>query len=196
MSKRAEQQTLMADEQIIDLYWQRQENAIKETDKKYGQFLFRIAYNMLHDRQDCEECQNDTYLGAWNAIPPTRPAVLGAFLVQIMRRIAINRYREKTSKKRIPSELTVALDDVQDTLHNNESVGAAYEAAEVGKIINEYVKTLPDRQRYIFIDRFYLAESVETIAADLKISPATVYREIDKIKQGLKSHLERNDIFI
>lgn len=196
MSKRTEQQTLMADEQIIDLYWQRQENAIQETDKKYGQFLFRIAYNMLHDRQDCEECQNDTYLGAWNAIPPTRPAVLGAFLVQIMRRIAINRYREKTSKKRIPSELTVALEDAQNTLHNGETVGAAYEAAEVGKIINDYVKSLPDRQRYIFIDRFYLCESVDTIAADLKISPATVYREIDKIKQGLKSHLERNGIFI
>ncbi len=196
MSKRTEQQTLMADEQIIDLYWQRQENAIQETDKKYGQFLFRIAYNVLHDRQDCEECQNDTYLGAWNAIPPTRPAVLGAFLVQIMRRIAINRYREKTSKKRIPSELTVAFEDAQDTLRTGEEDGAAYEAAEVGKIINDYVKSLSDRQRYIFIDRFYLAESVETIAADLKISPATVYREIDKIKQGLKSHLERNDIFI
>ncbi len=196
MSKRTEQQTVMADEQIIELYWQRQETAIQETDKKYGQFLFRIAYNVLHDRQDCEECQNDTYLGVWNAIPPTRPTVLGAFLVQIIRRIAINRYKEKTSKKRIPSELTVALEDAQDTLRSNESVGAAYEAAEVGKIINDYVKALPDRQRYIFIDRFYLAESVESIAADLKISPATVYREIDKIKQGLKSHLERSDIFI
>lgn len=186
----------MTDEQIIALYWQRSEEAISQTDRKYGALLFRIAYNMLHDREDCEECQNDTYLGAWNAIPPTRPAVLGAFLVQIMRRIAINRYKQKTSKKRIPSELTLALDDAQNTLHSGESVEAAYEAAEVGKVINDYVKALPERQRYIFIDRFYLAESVETIAADLKISPATVYREIEKIKQELKAHLERNDIFI
>lgn len=196
MSKHTEQQTVMADEQIIELYWTRQENAIQETDKKFGQFLFRIANNMLHDRQDSEECQNDTYLGAWNAIPPTRPAVLGAFLVQIMRRIAINRYREKTSKKRIPSELTVALEDAQGTLYHGDSVEAAYEASEVGRLINDYVKTLPDRQRYIFIDRFYLSESVESIADDLKLSPATVYREIDKIKQGLKLHLERNDIFV
>ena len=115
MSKRRDQTTPLTDEQIIELYWTRQENAIQETDKKYGQFLFRIANNMLHDRRDSEECQNDTYLGAWNAIPPTRPLVLSAFLVQIMRRIAINRYREKTSKKRIPSELTVALEDVQGT---------------------------------------------------------------------------------
>jgi len=196
MSKRTEKAAFLTDEQIVDLYWTRQENAIQETDKKYGQFLFRIAYNMLHDRQDCEECQNDTYLAVWNAIPPTKPVTFPAFLVQIMRRIAINRYKEKTSKKRIPSELTVALEDAQGALRSNESDKAAYEAAEVGKIINDYVKALSDRQRYIFIDRFYLAESVETIAADLKISPATVYREIDKIKQGLKLHLERNDIFV
>ena len=194
MKKRMEPRAYLTDEQIVDLYWQRQESAIPETHKKYGQFLFRIAYNMLHDKQDCEECQNDTYLGAWNAIPPTRPAAFPAFLVQIMRRIAINRYREKTSQKRIPSELTVALDDVQDAYPCEDS--AAYDAAEIGKVINDYVKTLPDRQRYIFVDRFYLAESVECIAHDLKISPATVYREIEKLKQGLKSHLERNDIFI
>ena len=196
MSKRTEQKQPLSDEQIIELYWQRQENAISETDKKYGEFLFRIAQNILHDRSDCEECKNDTYLGVWNAIPPTRPTEFAAFLVQIMRRIAINRYKEKTCKKRIPSELTVAMEDVQNTLQSNDAVDAAYQAQEVGKIINDYVKALPDRQRYIFIDRFYLSESVEAIAADLKISPATVYREIEKIKQGLKLHLERNDIFI
>lgn len=196
MSKRKEQTAPLADEQIIELYWSREEGAIRETDKKYGQFLFRIAYNMLHDREDSEECQNDTYLGAWNSMPPARPLVLPAFLVQIMRRVSINRYREKNCQKRVPSELTVALEDAQNTLYHGESVESAYEAAEVGKIINDYVKALLDRQRYIFIDRFYLAESVETIAADLKISPATVYRELDKIKQGLKLHLERNGIYV
>lgn len=196
MSKRTKQKAFLSDSQIIDLYWKRQENAILETDHKYGQFLFRIAYNILQDKLDCEECQNDTYLKVWNAIPPTRPTEFAAFLVQIMRRIAINRYKEKTCKKRISSELTVAMEDVQNTLHSDDAVGAVYQAREVGKIINDYVKALPNRQRYIFIDRFYLSESVETIAADLKISSATVYREIDKIKQGLKLHLERNDIYI
>lgn len=196
MNKRAEQQAIIADEQIIELYWQREETAIQETDKKYGQFLFRIAYNILHDRLDCEECQNDTYLGVWNAIPPTRPTVFPAFITQIMRRIAINRYKEKTSKKRIPSELTVSMEDVNETLHSDDTVEKEYAAEEVGKIINDYVRELSDRQRYIFIDRFYLAESIETIATDLSISVPTVYREIDKIKQGLKLHLERNDVFI
>ena len=196
MNKRTEQQTVIADEQIIELYWQRNETAIQETDKKYGQFLFKIAYNILHDRLDCEECQNDTYLGVWNAIPPTRPIAFPAFITQIMRNIAINRFKEKTSKKRIPSELTVSIEDVNNILHSGDTVAAEYEAEEVGRIINDYVRQLSDRQRYIFIDRFYLAEPVETIANDLSISVPTVYREIEKIKQGLKLHLERNDIFI
>ncbi len=196
MSKSTEQQEIIADEQIIELYWRREEKAIQETDKKYGQFLFRIAYNILHERLDCEECQNDTYLGVWNAIPPTRPTVFPAFITQIMRRIAINRYKEKASKKRIPSELTISMEDVNGTLHGDDSVAVKYEMAEVGKIINNYVRELSDRQRYIFIDRFYLAESVETIATDLSISVPAVYREIDKIKHSLKLYLEWNDVYI
>lgn len=196
MSKSTEQQEIIADEQIIELYWRREEKAIQETDKKYGQFLFRIAYNILHERLDCEECQNDTYLGVWNAIPPTRPTVFPAFITQIMRRIAINRYKEKASKKRIPSELTISMEDVNGTLHGDDSVAVKYEMAEVGKIINNYVRELSDRQRYIFIDRFYLAESVETIATDLSISVPTVYREIDKIKHSLKLYLEWDDVYI
>lgn len=196
MNKRTEQQTVVADEQIIEMYWRREEKAIQETDNKYGQFLFRIAYNILHDRLDCEECQNDTYLGVWNAIPPTRPAVFLAFITQIMRRIAINCYKKKTSKKRIPSELTVCVEDLNDTLHSDDSVEAECVAEDVGRIINDYVKKLSERQRYIFIDRFYLAESVESIASNLSLSVPTIYREIEKIKLGLKLYLEGNGIFI
>lgn len=196
MSKRTEQQAIIADEQIIELYWQREERVIQETDKKYGKLLFRIAYNILHDRCDCEECQNDTYLGVWNAIPPARPTAFSAFIMQIMRRIAINRYKEKTSKKRIPSELTISMDDLNDSLHSSETVESEYESEEVGRLVSNYVRGLSERQRYIFIDRFYLAESTETIAKDLSISVPTVYREIEKIKQGLKLYLERNDVCI
>ena len=196
MSKRTERQAIIEDEQIIELYWQRSENAIQETDKKYGQFLFRIAYNILHDRLDCEECQNDTYLDVWKAIPPTRPTVFPAFITKIMRRIALDRYKEKTAKRRIPSEYTVSMEDIKDTLHSNETVDSEYAVEELGKIISDYVRSLTDRQRYIFIDRFYLAEPVETIASDLAISVPTVYREIDKIKQGLKTYLESNEVYV
>lgn len=197
MSKRTDKHHIsLIDETIIEMYWQREESAIKETDIKYGQFLFRIAHGILHDRLDCEECQNDTYLGIWKAIPPTRPAVFPAFITRIMRRIAINKYKEKTSKKRIPSELTSSIEDYESTLASNDTVNSDLSAEEVGRIINDYVNELPERQRYIFIARFYMAESVESIADDLNIAMATVYRELDKIKQGLKLHLEKNEVYI
>lgn len=197
MSKRTDKHPLsLSDETIIEMYWQREEKAIKETDRKYGQFLFRIAYGILHDRLDCEECQNDTYLGVWKAIPPTRPTVFPAFITQIMRRIAINKYKEKTSKKRIPSELTFSIEGYESTLASHDTVEGDFSAEEVGRIINDYVYELPERQRYIFIARFYMAESVESIADDLTIAKATVYRELDKIKQGLKHHLEKNEVYV
>lgn len=196
MSKCTERQGIVADEQIIELYWQREEIAIQETDRKYGQFLFRIAYNILHDRCDCEECQNDTYLGVWNAIPPTRPAVFPAFIMQIMRRVAINRYKEKTSKKRIPSELTISMEELNDVLHSGMSVETEYAAKEIGKIISEYVRELTDRQQYIFVSRYYLSVNVNEIARELSVSHHTVYRELDQIKIGLKEHLERNGVYL
>lgn len=197
MSKRTDKHRIsLSDETIIEMYWQREESAIKETDIKYGQFLFQIAYCILHDRLDCEECQNDTYLGIWKAIPPTRPTVFPAFITQIMRRIAINKYKEKTSKKRIPSELTSSIEDYECTLASNDTVDGDLSAEEVGRIINGYVNELPERQRYIFIARFYMVESVDRIADDLNMAIATVYRELDKIKQGLKLHLEKSEVYV
>ncbi len=136
-------QSIIADEQIVELYWKREERAMPETDKKYGNFLFKIAYNILHGRLDCEECKNDTYLDVWNAIPPTRPNSFKAFVTQIMRRIAIDLYRIKTSQRRIPSELTISMEDLKNTLHGDRSTVS--EAEELGTIINNYVRSLSDR---------------------------------------------------
>lgn len=194
MRSRKPQPSVLSDEHIIDLYWRRDEAAIRATDQKYGPFLTKIAYHILRDELDCEECRNDTYLGAWNAIPPARPAVLPAFLTQIMRRTAINRYKERTAKKRVPSELTVSMEELNSALRSDETADSSLEAKELGRLISAYVRGLPARQRYIFIDRFYLAEPVETIAADLSISAPTVYREIRTIKRGLREYLERNDV--
>lgn len=186
----------ISDERIVELYWERDEKAIRETDRKYGRLLYQIAYHILHDRLDCEECQNDTYLGVWNAIPPTRPTAFAAFIVQIMRNTAVNRYKEKTKQKRVPSELTVSLEEVSGTVSGQFPVETEYEAEELGKLVNEFVRSLSERQRYIFIDRFYLAESVGVIAKALSLSVPTVYRELDRIRQSLKHYLERNGVFL
>ena len=190
MEKNTTPQPNVSDEQIIDMYWQRNQDAIQETDQKYGNLLQNVAYNILYDSLDCEECRNDTYLRIWNLIPNSRPSPFSAFIVRIVRGIAIDRYREKSSTKRIPSQLTISMEDLKNSISSDRSVDEIYEAREIGKMISEYVRTLNDRQQYIFFDRYYMAEPVEKTAADLSISVQTTSREIQKIKQGLKKFLE------
>ena len=188
--RKKEKAHVIADEQIIELYWQRDERAISETDFKYGNFLYRIAYNILHDKLDCEECQNDTYLDIWNAIPPTRPNVFPAFITQIMRRTAIDRYKQIMSQKRIPSEMTVSLDELDTEAMQYDN------AEELGKIISDYLRTLSDKQQFMFIGRFYIADSVQDIANDLGVTASAVYKELGKIKSQFKIHLERNGVYV
>ena len=196
MKEQSTQQVSTSDEKIIDMYWERNPNAIQETDEKYGALLRNVAYNILSDALDCEECQNDTYFDVWNAIPSARPTAFSAFIVQIMRRTAIDRYRKKSSKRRVPSQLTLSIEDLENSICNSLSIEEAYEAKEIGKMVNDYVASLNDRQRYIFIDRFYMAESVEKIASDLAIPVKTAYLEIGKIKKGLRKYLERNGVHV
>ena len=196
MEKHTEPQSFASDEKIVDMYWQRDPDAIQETDNKYGPLLQKVAYNILYDSLDCEECRNDTYLRIWNSIPSDKPTAFSAFVIQIMRRIAIDRYRMKSSKKRIPSQLTVSIEDLRHSISNALPVEDAYDAKVVGELITKYIRSLTDRQRYIFMDRYYMAEPVEKTAADLSISVRTAYREIEKIKQGLKEYLEGNGVYV
>ena len=183
------------DEKIIDMYWERNPDAIQETNQKYGPMLRNVAYNILYDVQDCEECQNDTYLKIWNAIPDSRPPAFPAFIIRIIRQVAIKRYLEKTRKKRIPSQLTVSLEELE-SISGGSSVEEVCEAKELGRLITEYVKLLDERQRYIFIDHYYAAEPIEKTASELSISPRTVYNDIKKIKHGLKEYLEKNGVHV
>ena len=180
----------MSDADIIELYWQRDEQAIKETDIKYKSFLLSVAQNIVHDVRDSEECLNDTYVGAWNAMPPARPTVLQAFLATIMRRVAINRYKANRRHKRVASELTVSLSDLGDMLADEDDVSAEMQAKELAATISRYVRALPDRQMVIFVGRFYMADPLMKIAQEVGCSLATVKREIATIKDGLKKHLE------
>ena len=109
-----------SDDEIIELYWNRDERAISETDIKYRRYLFSIAYNVLYSNEDCEECLNDTYMGAWEAIPPQKPLNLKAFLTTIVRRVAINRYNDGKRQKRVPSNMTSSLEDLAYVLSDVE----------------------------------------------------------------------------
>lgn len=177
------------DEEIIRMYWRRDENAIRETDLKYGGYLFAVAYRIVRDRRDCEECLNDTYVGVWEAVPPAWPNALKAFLTTIMRRVAINRYHAGLRKKRIPSEMTVVLSELEDVLAGDGDVGEEADAERLGRVISDYIRTLSERRNFIFMSRYYAAEPLDEIARALMVSRSTVNKELAYIKKGLKERL-------
>ena len=178
------------DEKIVELYWERDEKAIEETDFKYKKYLFSIAYNALHDRLDAEECLNDTYLGAWNAMPPSRPHALKAFLTTITRRIAIKRYHSKTRQNVIPSEMTVSLSELEDFVASDGDVAADFDAQRLGRIISDFIRSLSERRQFIFMSRYYVANPIDTIANDLGLSRSMVNKELAAIRCALKEKLE------
>ena len=180
----------MDDEKIVELYWERDEKAIEETDFKYKNYLFSIAYNVVHDRLDCEECLNDTYLGAWNAMPPSKPNVLKAFLTTITRRIAIKRYHSKLKQSAIPSEMTSSLSELEDFVVGDGDIDADFDAERLGNIISDFVRSLSLRRQFIFMSRYYIADSIDTIASDLSLSRSTVNKELAAIRSALKEKLE------
>ncbi len=193
VNKRPE--ALLDDEEIIELYWQRDERAISETANKYETFLFTIAYNIVHDRLDCEECVNDTYLGTWNRIPPSRPNVFQIFLAKIMRNVAIDRYRKNTAKKQIPSELTVSLQELDECISDTRSAAEEYEVKEIARILSEYLREIDDKQEFVFFCRYYYADSVVNIAKMLGVSRNTVFRELARMRQELKERLQKEGYY-
>ncbi|MBR2621459.1 MAG: sigma-70 family RNA polymerase sigma factor [Clostridia bacterium] len=184
------------DKTIIELYWVRDEKAIEETDLKYKNYLFSVAYGVLHDRLDCEECGNDTYLSAWNTIPPTRPNVLKAFLTTITHRIAIKRYHSAHRMRAVPSELTVALSELEDFIADDGNVGADFDAERLGSIISDFIRSLSDRRQFIFMSRYYMAEPINTIARNLMLSRSMVNKELAAIRAALKESLEHKGYLI
>ena len=178
------------DEKIIELYWNRDESAIEQTDLKYRRYLFSVAHNMLSDKLDCEECLNDTYLGAWNAIPPSRPNVLKAFLTTIVRRTAIKRYHSNTRQSAVPCEMTVSLCELEDFLSDECDTDKELDAERLGQIISDFIRSLTARRRFIFMSRYYVSDTVDTIARDLNLSRSMINKELAAIRKDLKEKLE------
>lgn len=185
--------TFLSDESIIDLYWERNEKAISETDRKYGRYLYVIAYNIVHDRLDCEECLNDTYLGTWNSIPPHRPNVFQVFLSRIMRNIAVDKLRESSAKKRVPSEMIVSLDELDDCLASMDGEEEGL-LQDLSRALNSFLKTLNDREQFVFVCRYYYGDKISSIAHMLQLGEATVYRELAAIRTNLKDFMEKEGI--
>ena len=183
----------MEDSKIIDLYFERSQVAISETQKKYGRYCHAIAYNILYSNEDAEECVNDTYLRAWQAMPPHRPSRLPAFLGKITRNLALDRYDEKTAQKR-GGECDIALEELCECLPDAQSENGGDEALKAA--INSFLASLPKRTRIIFMQRYWYLSSISEISRSLEISESLVKVTLMRTRKKFKAHLEKEEIFI
>ena len=181
----------MEDDSIINLYWARSENAISETSKKYGNYCYSIAYNILGNVEDADESVNDTYLDAWNNIPPHRPSILSTFLGKITRRISIDKWRGRTAEKRGGGEIVLVLDELSDCIPSNQNVEREVEAAELSQLIDNFVMSLSPMERRVFICRYWYLDTIGDIAQRFGFTQSKVKMILHRQRKNLLNHLER-----
>jgi RNA polymerase sigma-70 factor (ECF subfamily) len=183
------------DREIIALYWERSESAVEETEKKYGKLCRHIAMNILQNSQDVEECINDTFLGAWNSIPPQKPAVLSAYICRIARNCALKKFHYNNSKKR-NAQLEISLAELEDCISQNDGEVHPGETELLAKAISTFLRTLSYENRAIFMRKYWFFDSVSDIADRFAISESKVKSILFRIRGKLKDFLMKEGIDI
>ena len=195
----------MEDREIIELYWARSEEAISATAEKYSHYLRSVAYHILANHEDAEECENDTYVAAWNAVPPTRPNFLSAFLGKITRNLALDRFAYYKAAKR-DKEIAVLFSELEDCLPENmdidrivslsrgNPVEEQYAASELTAMINDFLQAARKESRMIFVRRYWYADSVKEIAAACRLSEGKVKSVLFRMRQELRKYLEERGV--
>ena len=184
----------MNDLQIVDLYWQRNSDAIGYTEQKYGNYCLSIARNILSNFLDAEECVNDTWVGAWNSMPDNRPGNLRVFLGTITRRLACSRLRMECAQKRGNGQIPLVLDELDACLPTAPSGAQVVEAKQLEKAINDFLHTLPEQDCNIFLRRYWYAESIDQIARRYDLLPNTVKSCLYRSRRKLRAHLEKEEL--
>ena len=179
------------DEEIIALYFARDEQALVKTDAKYGPYCFSLAHSILMSAEDAEETVNDTYWKAWQAIPPKRPTVLRLFLAKITRNLAFSRWRNLTAQKRGCGEMPLVLEELESCVGSSEDVSAALEVKELTRLIGAFLDTLPEREQNIFLRRYFFVEDVQAIAARYGLRRNTVNQILVRTRKKLRDCLIR-----
>ena len=179
----------MEDHKIVELYWQRNENAIEESSIKYGAYCFAIADNILHNKGDSDECVNDTWLKTWNAIPPQRPAKLQMFLAKITRNLSFNRFHARSAEKRGGGEMILVLDELAECLPGESDIASEYEAKELGQCLRRFVRSLPERDGNVFVRRYFYTESIAEIAKKYGLTENNVMVILSRTRRKLKKNL-------
>lgn len=179
------------DQHIVELYWQRDESALQETAACYGATLTAVAQRILDDRVESEETVNDTYLKAWNVIPPHKPTKLGAFLAKITRELAIDRYRRRKAEKRAATQYALSLEELSECIPGGETPDEALDYALLTEAIGNYLAGLKPVVRQAFVGRYFFALSLQEIADKQGVTLSWVKTTLHRTRQGLREHLEK-----
>lgn len=185
----------MNDIKIIELYWQRDQSAISATDEKYGRYCFYVADNILGSREDSEECVNDTWLAAWNSMPPHRPNLLRIFLAKITRSIAFNRYKAGHARRRGGGQIELVLDELAECLEGESSAEDFALARELGEFIRRFVRGLPTRDGDIFARRYFFTEPIKSIAARYHLSENNTMVILSRVRAKLREELKKEGFY-
>jgi len=180
----------MDDKQIIELYFKRDEAALSETQDKYGKYCLKIAGNILEDIEDSEECVNDTWIMAWNKIPPLVPVSLKAFLGKVVRDVALSKYRENHAKKRY-SAMTVMLDELEECVPSEINIEDQAIKRELIGLVNDFLEGIKPEDKAIFVRRYYFGEAVKTLAKECKCSENRMTQRLLKLRNKLKAFIEK-----
>lgn len=180
----------MEDGQIVDLFWARSEAAIAHSEEKYGAYCRSIALRIVTMQEDAEECVSDTWLAAWNAMPPQRPAVLRTFLGKLCRNLSINRYLKNTAQKRGGGEVDIALEELKEC-GSGDTVHQALEMEELTHLLDAFLRTLPEGECSLFLRRYWYLDSVETLARRVGLRPGAVKMRLSRTRGKLKEYLRK-----
>ncbi len=181
----------MEDNQIIALYNARDERAITETSDKYGEYCYKIAYNILTDERDSEECLNDTWLRTWHSIPPAQPNSLRYFLSKIVRNLSLDKYRHRHRDKRGNGEIAAALDEMDELTADTVSVEDEVLRREVAEAVNRFLHTLTAEECGVFLCRYYFVDSIPVIAQKYCMQESNVYVLLSRTRKKLREYLKQ-----
>lgn len=184
----------MQDNEIIELFFSRNELALQATEAKYGKYCFSIAYNILYNREDADESVSDTYMGAWRSIPPHRPAILSTFLGKLTRRISLNKRRNSARAKRGGGEFTLAIDELSECVASARTTEAELEQKELSECINTFLSTLGQTERDVFVCRYWFLASIAEIGKKFSFSESKIKSMLHRTRQKLKKYLEKEEL--
>ena len=181
------------DEKIIELFWERSEDAVRQTEAKYGRYLLSVAGNILSDEQDCQECVNDVLLAAWNAIPPAKPPVLKLFLARVTRNIAISKWRGLTAGKRGSSQAELVLDEIREMSNGRDIADEVADNMALSQVISSFLRSKSRMERIVFTKRYWLFMTTREIAESVGLSESNVKVMLHRMRKELRKLLIKED---